>query len=215
MTYEINIGDRFGRLKVTKEFNKNGNTHFTCVCDCGNTVSTRKHRLLKDKQTRCVHCLRYNGNIFPIPKYSHKLRKVYYSAKARCDYKTDPKYYRYGARGIKFMWNSIYEFLNDMGEPPKGLTLDRIDNDGNYCKENCRWATNKEQANNRSTNRYLTMDGITKNITQWGDEYKLPRNCISKRIKRGWSVENAIKTPLWGVGTSFRRKSFITNPGAD
>ena len=90
----------------------------------------------------------------------------------RCSNKLHPKYARYGGREIKICqeWNSFKVFLKDMGlAPGKKYSLDRIDNNGNYCKTNCRWATNKTQCNNSSTNRLITFNGITASISEWAE----------------------------------------------
>lgn len=102
----------------------------------------------------------------------------------RCYLKTSQRYYTHGARGINVCpeWiNSFETFLGDMGIKPGGKTLDRIDNDKGYSKENCRWATPKEQANNRRT--CVVVEG--KNITEWSSEINLSNSAIAKRLKKG------------------------------
>jgi hypothetical protein len=82
-------------------------------------------------------------------------------------------YYRYGGRGISVCerWRDFENFYADMGDPPEGLTLDRIDNDGDYCPENCRWASRKEQAESRSTTRFFTANGLTLSLRGWADRW--------------------------------------------
>lgn len=82
-----------------------------------------------------------------------------------------------------------------MGLRPAGMTLDRIDNNGNYEPSNCRWASKKEQSNNTVTNHLLTLNGKTQAIVQWEREAGLPARCIRTRIHRGWSIERAIMEP--------------------
>lgn len=127
-----------------------------------------------------------------MPIITNKLMRAYSDAKTRCTNINCPKYYRYGGRGIKFLWSSVHQFALDMGEPPENTSLDRIDNDGNYCKENCRWVNNKTQANNRSSNFLITYKEKTQNLTAWALETNLDRRCISKRLSRGWSIEKAL-----------------------
>jgi hypothetical protein len=116
--------------------------------------------------------------------------------KTRCDNKTFFSYTEWGGRGISYdpRWKKFEAFIEDMGERPEGTTIDRIDNSLGYYKENCRWATPKEQSNNTRRNRYIEFNGVTKTLQQWEDELNIGRRTISERIKRGWSVERALTT---------------------
>jgi len=119
----------------------------------------------------------------------------------RCYNKQDIGYQNYGGRGIKVcdIWKeSFFNFLEDMGERPStDYSLDRMDNDGNYDPSNCKWSTIEEQANNRRNNIIVTIDGVTKSITQWCDELNLNRFTIYGRIsKHGFTPEEALTTPI-------------------
>ena len=119
--------------------------------------------------------------------------------KARCSNKNDKKYKIYGGRGITVCgrWNnSFIAFLEDMGERPKGMSIERIDNNKGYYPENCKWATYGEQNRNHSRNRKITIGGETKCLIDWVEEGKLKYNTILYRIRRGWSPEEAIRSGL-------------------
>lgn len=104
-------------------------------------------------------------------------------------------YYLYGKRGIKVCdeWkDSFLNFYNDMGEPVKGMQLDRINNDEDYSKDNCRWVSAKENCNNKRNNRNVTFNNKTQSITQWSREIGISDKILRQRIDRdGWSIEKA------------------------
>ena len=105
--------------------------------------------------------------------------------KRRCQHKDDPKYIYWGGRGITFdpKWLSFEKFKEDMGASyQKGLCLDRINNDGNYCKENCRWATGVEQNRNRRTNRWVTFNGKTQLLIDWAQEIGVKKSTLYQRF---------------------------------
>jgi hypothetical protein len=115
--------------------------------------------------------------------------------KRRCYNKNNKDYYRYGGRGIKVCdrWlNSFENFFADMGERPEKYSIDRIDNDGNYCPENCRWVTHKEQCNNKSNNVFLTIRGKTMSIKEWSTYTGQNHKTVRSRLKLGWTPEQAI-----------------------
>ncbi len=113
----------------------------------------------------------------------------------RCTGVNNNTYEFYGAKGIAICegWNDFRQFLKDVGErPSRGHTLDRIDNDGNYEPGNCRWATRKEQARNRKSNRIVEAFGEALPIAEWADRLGVPQHRIGQRIRRGWPPERAL-----------------------
>jgi len=120
--------------------------------------------------------------------------------KQRCYNPNCNRFYTHGARGITVCdkWKDSYvAFMEDMGPRPKGMTLERRDNDGDYTPENCYWATRIEQARNRQNTVRATLSGETKPIKQWCEELGLPYGTVIMRINRsGWSKEKALTTPI-------------------
>lgn len=120
--------------------------------------------------------------------------KVWQGMKKRCQDKNSDRYPFYGGRGIKVCerWELFENFLADMGERPKGKTLERIDNSGDYTPENVKWATRQEQANNRRSSRLLSYNGEVKTTTEWSRITGVNAGTIHSRLKRGWEVGRAL-----------------------
>ena len=118
--------------------------------------------------------------------------------KTRCFNKNVPEYSRYGKRGITMCkkWkNSFEKFKKDMGKAPDGYQLERIDNDKGYCKENCRWATPKEQARNRRSSKLIKIDGITKTLAGWIETTDVKSSTVRQRYYGyGWDIKKALYT---------------------
>lgn len=124
--------------------------------------------------------------------------RSWHCLKQRCLNKNSNRYDSYGAKGVTVCdrWlNSFKNFLDDMGERPKNTTIDRIDNSKGYEPGNCRWATKREQAVNRKTTRFYTLNGETKCLKDWARDYKVHYLMLFKRVKRGWSLEDALNKP--------------------
>lgn len=176
---------------------KNGKVVWKFLCDCGNfTTAPATDFYTGHRQScGCIQGPRYSD----VPLDKDRLYGVYKGMKRRCYNPKEHEYERYGGRGIKI----CDEWLNDYGAfrtwamangYQQGLTIDRIDNDGNYCPENCRWATRKEQNNNTSQNRRISFDGLTLTVTEWAKKIGITQQALQKRLNN-WSLERALTEP--------------------
>lgn len=133
--------------------------------------------------------------------------RVWIRMKQRCNNPNDPAFKWYGERGIKVSseWEKFENFYRDMGNKPTPKhTLERVDNNGNYCKENCVWATMDVQGKNRRDNVLITFNGKTQNISDWAREIGIKHGSLSKRLKR-WTLEEALTRPI--TTNAIRNKS--------
>lgn len=200
-------GQVFGRLTViSRAENKGGRIYWNCKCECGNEKRISRNDL-KRGSTKSCGCL--NDENRPFIRRSHGMTKssehtTWLSIKSRCYNPKNKCYKDYGGRGIIMCeeWlNSFEQFLEDMGPKPikEGIrySIERNDVDGNYCKENCRWATDLEQARNKRSNHLITFNGKTQCIAAWSKELfpNDAKRLIYERIKNGWSVDDALKKP--------------------
>lgn len=129
-------------------------------------------------------------------KQKHFLYRRWLAMNARCKNVSHPKYKNYGGRGIRVKWGSFEDFKKDMlSEYKPGLTLDRVNVDGDYSKENCRWATQKQQNNNRTNNFYVTYSGERKTLAQWSRFLNIRYGTLFNRLRSGFSVEEACGFP--------------------
>lgn len=153
-----------------------------------------------------------NGRFLPIHGFSgHPIFRIWQGMVDRCHNPNNQSYKWYGGRGIKVCrrWrNSPKTFLNDMGERPKGLSLDRINNDGNYEPSNCRWATTKQQMRNYRRNKMITFNGETLALIDWAERLGMDHKTVGGRLRSGWSIDAALtKKPY----RSKRTKTHCTN----
>lgn len=196
-------GHRFERLVAIGYVGtgSGGKALWLCQCDCGTNFVT-EGKSLRTNNTRSCGCLQ--RDITGDSRRSHgmsetRIYSIWCNMRTRCQNPNSERYPDYGGRGIEICkrWQSFQDFYADMGDPPsKTHTLDRIDNDGNYCPENCRWATPSEQNSNTKANHVIEYDGKKMTITQWGKYVGIKYITIFARIDRlGWSVERALTTP--------------------
>lgn len=198
-------GKTFNRLTVTGEDTKKkgGKRYWFCQCSCG--VSLPKSVAsydLTSGHTKSCGCMQKELARKANTKHGLKQHPLYvrWSAmKNRCYNPNDDYYHNYGGRGIRVCdrWrNSIDNFLEDMGEPPEGYTLDRKDNDKDYSPENCRWATNKEQGRNKSDTVWLEYGGKRVTRIDLAEEHGVDPNRLRQRLEKGWDLELALTPPF-------------------
>lgn len=128
--------------------------------------------------------------------YQTPIYNVWRQMKDRCTNPNNSRYHRYGERGIKVCdrWQEFENFFADMGHAPEGMTLDRIDVDGDYTPDNCRWATRQDQQNNMSTNRLFTHEGKTQTLAEWARELGLAYHVLKYRLNKGWQPPELFTT---------------------
>jgi hypothetical protein len=201
-------GKIFGKVTVVvRDPRSIHRPRWVCECKCGTLFLRKTDDLRRIKNEDSYSC----GCAGSVEAGTHGMSntKIYFiwsNMLRRCYQDSNLKYSRYGGRGIKVCdeWRqSFVNFYRDMGEPPEKMTLGRIDNDGDYCKSNCRWETNAQQAGNTSQTKYLTYKEETLSLAEWGRRLNGNPDSVAKRIRRGWTVEQAITTPIGGNKTKF------------
>lgn len=203
-------GQKFGRLTAQyisgRQRRKDGKTKIIwhCICDCGNEVDLAAERLVNGNTKSCGCYNRDPESKKATTKHglsNTRLFTIWQGMKQRCYYKKHVSYDHYGGRGIQLCeaWKDDFKAFYDwamMNGYKDNLTIDRIDVNGNYCPENCRWIPAEQQYFNRTDNRLLTMGNVTKTITEWSLQYSIDRETVSSRLKLGWSVERALTKPV-------------------
>lgn len=189
------IGQRFGKLKVAGAPVSNNGRYWPCVCDCGGSAMVTITDLKKRAKANggCVLCFRitHGHGSSSNPTYSK-----YQAMKQRCSNPEHVSYADYGGKGIKVCkrWADSFEaFLEDMGESPAGMSIERIDGGKGYTPGNCKWATILEQANNRSNNTPVTFNGVNyPTVAAACRALGLNHATIRMRINRGATACEAI-----------------------
>lgn len=212
-TYRNLTGIRTGRLVAMEAVGTDGNSVFwRCNCDCGKETVMRSHQFTSGRVVSCGCYMREQVSKRSTKHGMHGSREYrsWDAMKNRCTNHSHKHFSRYGGRGITFCdrWSDFKNFIADMGPMPAGnYTIDRKDNNGNYCPENCVWATRKEQARNRNCLKRFTHDGKTLTITEWSEITGIKAGTISTRIHaKKWSVEKAVTTPVGNTANKRARK---------
>jgi hypothetical protein len=161
---------------------------------------------LKTGKTKSCGCLHHENAVATGKKsarhamHSTPIYNTYHAMLQRCYNQQSKMFKHYGGRGITVCerWRESFEnFLTDMGDRPDGLSLDRIDTNGNYEPSNCRWATDFEQNNNTRFNRPIEYNGRTKTVAEWARELEWPHDVLLRRLNK-WSVSEAFERPYQG-----------------
>lgn len=195
-------GDRFFFLTYLRDAPKATRLRQTIFkCDCGNEITAYLGNV-KRGNTKSCGCFRKKhssekSTIHGRSKLHDRAYKSWTHMRARCFNPNDAKFPDYGGRGITVCerWASFENFIADMGEPPPGTTIDRINNDGDYEPENCRWATSKMQANNRRSSRIVCAFGESLTLAAWSERVGISQNALWYRLNSGWSTEKALTAP--------------------
>ena len=198
------VGEKHGRLTVMIKTGrtKDRKTLVMCKCDCGNTAVVILKNL-RNGNTRSCGCL--SNERRAKTSREHAKHGMHDSAEyhtwegmiQRCTNPNTIGWPNYGGRGISVCerWLDFKNFYSDMGQKPKGYTIERIDNNGPYSPENCRWATTREQSLNQRRSTYFTIGGVTAHISEWGAKIGITPNLIRARLRNGWSEKAALTTP--------------------
>ena len=206
-------GQRFGRLVVIEEApSRKGSAMWICKCDCGNITKAIRGSDLRNGKVMSCRCL--HNELVSAKMTKHKMKntrlyRIWGNMKSRCNIPSVPCYDVYGGRGIKVCDEWQHDFLvfrewalsNGYADD---LTLDRKDVNGDYCPDNCKWATRREQANNLRKNVEIEIDGESHTIAEWSRISGLKYSTIYQRYLRGWTgkhlLEHNEKTMIQKVG---------------
>lgn len=181
------VGNTYHFLTVIAEL---GNRKILCKCVCGKEIEAYKTNVTSGKSKSC--------NCGGRGMAKHRTVRAWSLMKYRCLTNTSPDYAEYGGRGVTIdtAWLDFFNFFRDMGDCPDGFTLDRINVNGAYCKDNCRWADAVTQMNNRRTNHYIEVDGKKTTLTLLARKAGLVPSTLARRLEKGMSVDKAISTPI-------------------
>lgn len=201
-------GKKFARLTVVNDPQQG--PFVDCLCDCGKLTTVRRYGLLNGNTKSCG-CYSVEVHSTQQGKSSSRLYSIWKGMKKRCHLPTDHAFHNYGARGIYVCdeWRDNFLLFEEWAISHgycEGLSIDRIDNDGPYSPDNCRWATSKEQGNNTRKCHYVTRNGETHSISEWSEITGIGRKTIERRLKVGWDIEDALTLPV-GVRTRWRDDS--------
>jgi hypothetical protein len=187
-------GFQFGSLTVLQLGKSHGNgAVWLCLCKCGTQKEIRASDMVQGsiKSCGCEHTKRIAKASTTHGLTNTRTYGIWQAMRLRCNRINQD----YSCRGITYdeRWDSFENFYLDMGEVPEGMSIDRIDFNGNYTKDNCRWATREQQANNTRANVFIEWQGKRQTRTQWERELGMKPTTLRSRLKYGWSLEKAMQ----------------------
>lgn len=197
------VGTKIGSRTIMSEPSMRGRRHhYLCLCDCGREDYVSHLSLSRRVADKCPQCARSTHGFCRRDSLVQDEYAIWAGMKSRCENESDYSFRLYGGRGICVCdsWSSSFEsFYRDIGpRPSKKHTLDRIDVNGDYCPENCRWATIDVQANNRRTNIRINCNGEELTGSQLDRRLGFNRGVVARRKAKGWTDEEIISTPVHG-----------------
>lgn len=220
-TFKNRIGEAYGRLTIEAYLGRDkwNKAVWLCRCECGTAIEATTQNLVTGNTMSC-RCLQ--SELMRSKKTIHGRTKtpvyaVWATMISRCTNPRNRRFRDYGGRGIRVCsgWRRGHNnmtgfecFISSMGERPRGMTIERRNNNSHYCcggcseceimdwQPNCYWETREGQGNNKRNNRLFTLDGVTMSVTRWGKKFGISASRIVDRVQWGWSFEKAVKTPV-------------------
>lgn len=197
-------GQRFGRLTVIRRYKKPGHmVYWNCICDCGNSHIAAGAYLKngKIKSCGCLHkeesAVRAKHQFTKHADSGSRLYRIWKSMHTRCKNKNSKSYHDYGERGISICqeWNDYLKFKewSISNGYRDDLTIDRINVNGNYCPENCRWVAWDVQQINKRTTAHITIKGVTRSIKEWSSLTGINYGTLKTRIYAGWNEDKLLQ----------------------
>lgn len=184
--------------------------YLDCKCDCGNITRVMPYQFKNGSVKSCGCLLKISPNLKD-GRSKNELYGTWFQMIERCENPNHVKYTDYGKRGISVCneWHDFWKFVawsDSVGGRPDGYTIDRIDVNGNYEPSNCRWANSKLQSLNKRSNKIITFNGQSKPLHEWALSIGISDQSLAKRIKNGWTIEDALTLPPQKGNQNFNKR---------
>lgn len=200
-------GKKVGRWTVGTHV---GYGRWECVCECGNRSIVSGKMMRQGKSRSCGCLLR---EMISVRSRTHGYKgtrtyRIWTGIKNRCLNPNAHDFPSYAGRGITVCesWMKFENFLSDMGDAPDGMTIERIDNNKGYCASNCKWATAREQAQNRRSTLIVSINGIKKSASEWDRQYGFFKGTVAKRVRNKWKESDLLKPINKSLSRDQKRK---------